>query len=838
MTEQAATRVVFLDDRRQKQLLIEPGTRVSAGVLRRQFMPDTVPDSERWRIDPGRGTSLDHIANAINAAQEGVMCDLTDLSTKAIDMDPNLGSLLGRRFDAIESCPWNVTPASGEGIDKAKAKRIADVIGRELKLLPSSSYGNVPATPCAGVEALISDLVWGEWDGRAANELVWKTKKPTDARPLSNVIDRILWVHPRRIHFGPRREPRLFDTYYRVQGFKEYGFDLTEVPGKFISYLPRLFREYPEREGLAIRCMYWAFFKRFSARERLILVELFGKPYKIVTVEKDAKVDEPTLDKLDEDVEALGPSTSLRLPKGATLEVPWPHPESGTIHQGVIDSANYELSCLLLGSPMTTDGQANRANGEVGERQQNLFKAKSGRRMSTCIRSGLIRHLVAFNAQDLELENEDEIEAYTPNFEIHTSGERDRNAEITRIKMVANDLGVEVCKDEVYEVAGLRKPAEDDETIGGPGVKPVLGPDGMPLPPGATPPPGKGPGEGGEPPKDGKQDPGEPKEPPPKGSEGEGRSDRDDEEDDEKKLTVHLSQTVRSEADLVLAQTAADRGATLFRRWTETILSAVDEKEQPGEIHAAIEGAHLKTDELRELLEEVDMRGAMLGALEAVEDERALDGVGESLLLDLGPRGGVAFVRTVFTEAVNFFLAKQVVEKHVWERMQADARLRAFTIAGLQRTSMLASAKGELERSILEGADLRDFSKRLKARFVSEGWTPLKPSHVETVFRNATMNAYSAGRTAQMTQPSVIARRPFWQWLAVTGDDRGRPSHVAAHKKVMSASDDAWGRIGPPAGHNCRCTRRSLTKEQAQSYDIVSGSDDVIRNLPDEGWRT
>jgi SPP1 gp7 family putative phage head morphogenesis protein len=824
VTDPAATRVVFLDDRRRPSMVMKPGERVAAAVLRRQFIDPVIPESERWRIDPGRGTSLDHIANAIRSAEEGVMVDLTDLSTKTIDIDPTLGSLLSRRFGAIEACDWSLTPASGEGIDKGKAKRIADIVTRELKILPAPVWGSLKPAPGAGLRPLINDLAWGLWDGRAAVEKVWKEIKPTPYRPLSRVIDKFVWVHPRRISLGPRREPRLVDTYYRVQGFQEFGLDLTEVPGKFITFMPRLFREYPEREGLAPRCMYWSFFKRFSARERLVLLEIFGKPWKIVELDPDVKIDEPTLEKLDDDVESLGPSMSARLPKGAKLTIPWPHPDSGTIHQGVIEESDRQLARLVLGQTMTTEDGSSRAQGEVHERQQDLVLSKDGWAMSDCIEGGLVFDIVNFNANALRLENEDEIAAYLPQFELQTGAERDRTAELERVKIVAKDLGVEVCKDEVYEISGLRTPVKGEETIGGP--QPMLGPDGLPIlgPDGKPLPPGQGPGSGGGAP----GQPGQPGQPPPKGGQDEDREDRKVPQ----RFTLGKVEG-RSEADLELAQVAADRGARLTKRWVDRVLVAVDGLHTEEQINAAIENVRLPDAELRELLQEVDLRASMLGALEASDEARRLDGLREPLLL--ASRMGISFIRTVFREAVAWFIQKAVVTRDVFDRMRADARLRAFTIAGLQRTNLLAAAKEELERSIFEGTDLRDFRDRLDDRLNADGWTPLRPAHVETVFRNATMGAYGEGRRAQMTQPAVLRRRPYWQWIA-TQDDRTRDTHAAAHHVVMAANDPAWKRIGPPAGHNCRCTLRSLTEEQARQYTVVNGGSKVIRALPDDGW--
>ena len=92
------------------------------------------------------------------------------------------------------------------------------------------------------------------------------------------------WIHPRRLHFGPERELRVYDDLV-AGNFAEHGIALRDERLKFIHWTPQLFGDYPEREGLARRALYWSFFKRFSARERMILLELFGKPWRWLEVE-------------------------------------------------------------------------------------------------------------------------------------------------------------------------------------------------------------------------------------------------------------------------------------------------------------------------------------------------------------------------------------------------------------------------------------------------------------------------------------------------------------------------------------------------------------------------
>ena len=149
---------------------------------------------------------------------------------------------------------------------------------------------------------------------------------------------------------------------------------------------------------------------------------------------------------------------------------------------------------------------------------------------------------------------------------------------------------------------------------------------------------------------------------------------------------------------------------------------------------------------------------------------------------------------------------------------------------------MLKTAHAELTRALEQGSDLRDFKAALDARFDSAGWTRLNASHVEVVFRNASMGAYGSGRAVEMRQAAVLAARPFWQIVGVR-DDRTRPTHRAAQGKVLRADDPFWQRVGSPGwGHNCRCrvVSRSQRDLQRLGLGVVSGAS--ITGLPDPGW--
>ncbi len=309
-----------------------------------------------------------------------------------------------------------------------------------------------------------------------------------------------------------------------------------------------------------------------------------------------------------------------------------------------------------------------------------------------------------------------------------------------------------------------------------------------------------------------------------------------------------------------LVERGVREGARFTSSWADELADAADGSSEV-KIYRALQraAAGLDLEAFTRALERRLVHGAMLGGTDAnyemhndvviqpahfdVRSSHGLPGTGRAVFVapplvvpGVPAASGIAdFATMPFGEAIKSFVSKKILPRRSFDRLAAAAKRKAFTVAGLARRDMLTTAHDELTKAMQDGDDLRAFSKRLGERFDAAGWTRLNPSHVEVVFRNNVMGAYSSGRREQMNQPAVLAARPYRLLLGVD-DSRTRVPHRQAHGKVLSANDAFLERAPVPWGHQCRCREVSQSAADLKRKGLTVTIGASLRGLPDEGW--
>lgn len=797
-------------------------------AMRKTLFASPIPQNELWRTYYGGNVDLLRIESALNGANVGNMRPLTDLSREILDRDPQLGSLALRRFGKLSTLRWAVSPAQGEGIDPKRALDYAQVVRQQLARIPN-------------FRTRIKQLAYGQYDGRAALEKLWE--RNSRGGPVKWFVKALGWIHPRRLQFGPDREFRVVDSSYSAAYFTPVGEALRDYPFKFIEFRSHLFCEYPEREGLGPRSLYWSFFKRFTWRERLVLLELFGKPWRIIEVDPLANPQPESLEAADLQIQALGGSQTARLPQGAKLNLLQPTDNAGRLHESTAKDVDDQMSKLWFGHTLTTDAKPQGLGGggqaQTADDQQELVHQIDAGVISEALKEQLTDEIIVMNFGADALD-------HAPGFELVVDEETDPGVETDRLGKVLS-TGLRVSLSEAYERTGWKPPEEDEPVLqmtaaptqegGGPGA---VARATIVYPAGQSPDPGEvqiAPGAGG---------------PPLPANDPELDEETGEigaTEDDEVAATrghrhsvecARQPDTVNGSPD-TLVEKGVRESARETGKWAGQIADAMEGLSDAGAILRRLRDlpGELNVQPLARVAERRLMHGVMLGALDSGwerENDRAvapekfaapqLPGV---------PEAEPAFAAKPYDAAVKWFRSKAVVDKATFEHLSARAKSRAFTVAGMARQDLLEAAHDELGRQIQQGADLRLFKGAVKARLESAGWTPVNPSHVETIYRTNVMSAYGAGRHAEMTQPAVLAARPYWRILG-PNDGRTRPTHKAVHGLVLRASDPFFKRAIPPFGYNCRDRVQSLSEADVQRMGLTVVDGSTIRGLPDDGF--
>lgn len=432
------------------------------GTLGQLYFGDHIPINENYRPYWGRLLDLRMIETAIMQANYGAMSRMTDLSRETIMLDGHVNALLQKRLNRVAALDWDLQPAAGPLIDEGRSKARAAMVREQLALIPN-------------FRDRIMDLAWGNFDGRAASEIEWYR------RGSAWCVRDLHWIHPRRLSFGPDRDLRVIDAQVQYSNFQDVGFAIERVPYKFLVFKPRLFGDYQEREGLAPRTLYWSFFSRLGKREQMELMEIFGKPWRIMLPKLGTPMGVPGTSNADayqkgfEALQMLGAANTARMPPGVEVQVVQPGEGAGQVHDQVIQDCRQVLTKMYLGGVATTEAISTGLGSTIGNvhlSEEDLIIASDARRIAECIEDQLTDAIIIANYGPAEV-------MYAPKFLIRTDPPVDRKEEGERLAMALN-VGLRVAEQEARERLGLREVRSDE---------PYLIRFQRPVDPGQTPPP-------------------------------------------------------------------------------------------------------------------------------------------------------------------------------------------------------------------------------------------------------------------------------------------------------------------------------------------------------------
>ena len=169
-----------------------------------------------------------------------------------------------------------------------------------------------------------------------------------------------------------------------------------------------------------------------------------------------------------------------------------------------------------------------------------------------------------------------------------------------------------------------------------------------------------------------------------------------------------------------------------------------------------------------------------------------------------------------FAEAVEWFGERFPVTEELLEELGEFAGSRAWTIAAVSQLNAVLAAHKVLSDAIELGTKLEDVKANLAEALEAYGFSGHR---LESIARTNVQLAYNAGRYKQLTDPDLVAVRPYRQFDGIA-DFRQSDICQARDGTTLRADDPWWLTNWPPLHHNCRSTVRSLAEWETEDIPL------------------
>lgn len=172
-----------------------------------------------------------------------------------------------------------------------------------------------------------------------------------------------------------------------------------------------------------------------------------------------------------------------------------------------------------------------------------------------------------------------------------------------------------------------------------------------------------------------------------------------------------------------------------------------------------------------------------------------------------------------FAEQLEFFRAKLNLPTARWDDIMHAAHDRAFVVAGAAKADLLADLRGAVDRAIAKGEGIEAFRQRFFAIAEQHGWayTGMETAggrdwRTRVIYQTNMATSHAAGRYHQLTDPRLLARRPYWRYIHNDSVAHPRPLHKQWGDMGLTLrhDDPFWRTHFPPNGWGCRCRVKAV----------------------------
>jgi len=186
-----------------------------------------------------------------------------------------------------------------------------------------------------------------------------------------------------------------------------------------------------------------------------------------------------------------------------------------------------------------------------------------------------------------------------------------------------------------------------------------------------------------------------------------------------------------------------------------------------------------------------------------------------------------------FVEQAEFLRQKLNLPTQRWDDIMGAAHDRSFVVAGAMKADLLADLHNAVNKAVGGRVSLETFRKDFREIVTKRGWHGWTGEGTEAgeawrariIYETNLATSYAAGRYAQLTDPDLLSRRPYWKYVHDDSVDHPRPEHVAWDGLVLRHDHPFWQTHYPPNGWGCRCR-----------VTAVTGPKEGDKTTPPEGW--
>ncbi len=682
-----------------------------------------------------------------------------ELYDKMIEVSAHIRCESDKRRMAVTGLDWDVESASIvlEGDLGESETELADEIATHVRRVLRRVKGMSGAL-CHAIEAV--------GRGVAAVEVEW-AKTPLGMVPIA--------LHPvpafrlRYDYDDPWRLRIMMGEHDTV------GIPVDELPpGKFIVHAPRIIGGSAIRGGLFRPAMFWWMAGSYGIRFLIDALEIFGQPFRTVTFSAtaSAQVKQSMLDMLD----TMARSAAGIFPEGSNFQVheagvtgnaKWPQMQ-------LVDLANAEISKLFVGATLMTQvGEAggNRALGEVQDEIRQDIRDDDIAAESDTWSEQLVRWIVAMSpyaakgGMDL-----------LPRFRRVVPEPLDDKADAELLDRAVNRWGMKVPVSHAVERFGIPviEGQDPDESLPG---APSIGDDF---------------------------------------SQGLSQDLTISNAEQVSAARRKLQELVRRRrSPAARLSTWLFAAIALSAAHTSNVVAAVNAFiEKRRTLEAALADLpevfdQFPTDEMQGLQEHFLIASKLAGMAEANE---RLDRRGRgrrSANSDVAVNAEIDFGRIPFEAAIEAMRDRIGLTPDEFEALEAEARSRAWRVAGVHDMGVLATIHQALVKSVANGETSRDFRNRLPAMVEAAGWSGENPWHADLVHFQNFMMAHAAGRYAEYQEFGAAG----WRFVA-NGDSC--PICAPVVGKVFALSDRKYF---PPLHFWCDCEDEVVFDGEVDTFD-------------------